>query len=115
MLIQLTAQRSNTLIRAVPPRPTVLLHGTLPMRGTAKKTIHIGGTVTHMNNNVTQFPFDPKRRLTFRIGGREHVLIIPPIPLVRRPNRLWRKLAVFAFCVAGWVKPARQRREFFGA
>jgi len=40
-----------------------------------------------MGNNVTPFPLDPKRRVTFRIGGREHVLIIPPIPLARRPNR----------------------------
>ena len=40
-----------------------------------------------MNNNVTQFPLDPKRLVTFQIGGREHVLIIPEIPLAHRPNR----------------------------
>jgi hypothetical protein len=40
-----------------------------------------------MNSNVTQFPLDPKRLVTFQIGGRKHVLIIPVISLVRRPNR----------------------------
>ena len=40
-----------------------------------------------MNNNVTQFPIDPKRLVTFQIGGRQHVLIIPAVPLYRRPNR----------------------------
>jgi hypothetical protein len=40
-----------------------------------------------MNNNVTPFPIDPKLRMTFQIGGRKHVLIIPAISLARRPNR----------------------------
>jgi hypothetical protein len=40
-----------------------------------------------MNDNVTQFPPDPKRLVTFKIGGREHVLIVPAFPLARRPNR----------------------------
>jgi hypothetical protein len=40
-----------------------------------------------MNNNVIQFPLDPKRRVTFQIGGRKRVLIIPAIPLARRPKR----------------------------
>lgn len=40
-----------------------------------------------MNNSVIQFPLDPKRRVTFQIGGRERVLIIPAIPLARRPKR----------------------------
>jgi len=39
-----------------------------------------------MNSNVMQFPLDPKRRMTFRIGGREHVLIIPAIPSARRDS-----------------------------
>jgi len=40
-----------------------------------------------MNNNVTQFPIDPKRLVTFQIGSRHHVLVIPAVPLARRPNR----------------------------
>ena len=62
-----------------------------------------------MNENVTQFPLDPKRRVTFRIGGREHVLIIPAIPLARRPNRA----EVIPIFTAGQAGGATGRRADF--
>ena len=58
-----------------------------------------------MGNNVTPFPIDPKRRVTFRIGGREHVLIIPPIPLARGPNRA-EVIAIFNGARPAGVQPA---------
>jgi hypothetical protein len=56
-------------------------------------------------SNVTPFPLDPKRRVTFRIGGREHVLIIPPIPLARGPNRA-EVIAIFNGARPAGVQPA---------
>jgi hypothetical protein len=50
-----------------------------------------------MSNNVTPFPLDPKRRVPFRIGGREHVLIIPEIPLAHRPD-VAEVIPIFAAC-----------------
>jgi len=40
-----------------------------------------------MNEKVTQFPLPPSRRISFRIGDRVHVLVIPVVLPGLQPKR----------------------------
>jgi hypothetical protein len=40
-----------------------------------------------MKEKVTQFPLPPSQRISFRIGDRVHVLVIPAVLPGRQPKR----------------------------
>ena len=40
-----------------------------------------------MNDKVTQFPLPPRELFSFRVGRREHILVIPAVRRGLRPTR----------------------------
>ena len=40
-----------------------------------------------MKEKVAQFPLPPSQKISFRIGDRLHVLIIPAVPPYHQPKR----------------------------